>query len=965
MWPNGDRESATNWVRRLNGIRDLAPDMLFPHYQVIKVHSGGGKIDVQAGTHKMYEIIVEGEAPELGQVPLIGADAGDKGRLFTFDVANVIAPPLEVIPVPWSCSRGNSQNNFVSGLPGPMISLSDTPRQLDTFTLNGSILGILYYPSAGKTLVALKTTPGPGTSGYADLFYASDSTKKIEGAGDYQFKERITYAFSPFNTFSNWLYCEDLGTLVWISISSFSTQITVLDALTGSTTGAAPITNGDLVAPITSVTISSLNAYEGAVICRKMLVKTFRAHSYVHNFSAHTTADNANINARSIVGLSLPGGAVAWRWDPNTIWDNSPTIPYLRELCPLADIANAGFSDSGGQHQGRDYPWPDVGLGPAILLPGHPGVFLKGEIAKNDLIAFPLTGRVICSEETSVWTNPDFPTQERIRKPVDTQQTPPNDVMNPGLITAMSLGVFTPMFKVVGGNFATISTPGSGGGDFKEYQIGSQGYPRFGRMNSTSLHAWIVALDPATGEAKWKYEFPTLVAAEHYLVDTDSFSRVASSPWIAAWLASATSATTTPTATPSSSIVHPGQVKLSTYNNVFDRQYSVNEDSLENHLYWPTGAAYYFDPMFFTRTGDNSSGVASHSNLVADQDSGFLYGVYLQPMIVVSCADIWHRSDASVADRTHSADTAYSTRNNGYESDRLTVKANQVDVWAKIDFGAVIEPFPVGLVSRTFDATFFGDPHKLVCFKSFLGKWSRTGELLWTRELTTYHDETIDSSPGLDGKIPYPGLTIRICPTSAGVFLLRLERLPIQTSIREAALLPSHQYRVGSPQAGGQTLTDFVAHAFNSRAVLELRDTNGDLIWQKVVFDPTDLTPIWLCSASMFASETDATGNPWVIGRVDFSKNHSAKTLWMDSSPVYESLTRVSKVFACDASGTIMIRDAEAEDMDSQGLWPRDFNHAASYSNGRLRQQPSLLMEGVLRYPVGPSDFKVWAMGDS
>ncbi|MFI0608497.1 MAG: hypothetical protein ACH37Z_11510 [Anaerolineae bacterium] len=946
----------------------------FPDFQLVTIERvrGGGYFDVRTRSgalrKRVRAISLDSDWWTVGLVVVMGHYDREKRDPY---LRNPVGRQLLLwTAFAWSCSRGNPHNNFLAGRPGPFLDLA-SPRQIDTFTKNGAVMGLLYYTIAKSAFMASKTNPGPltGTSGYVDLFYASDPAKTVGSDADYKFKERVSNT-APGNTFANWHYCDDLQVLIWVaSGGSLSTRLIVLDATSGSTPDASPVTDSSFVTPMTSVVISGLNAYEGAVVCRQTLVKTHHgSHSYQHDYSAHTTTDAANVNLKSIVGLSLPSGAVAWRWDPNTIWDGSATIPYLRELCSPAEIGSAG--DPGGMHLGQPYPWPNIGIGPALLLPGHPGVYLRGDTAETDLVVFPLSGRVTCSEELTVWTNPDYPSLERIRRYVDTsQQMRPNDVFNPGLITAMSLGVFAPTYKQTGGGtggFYLISTPGSASGAIHEYRIGSNSYPQAGRDNSSELRAWLVALDPGTGTQRWKYEFPTLIPSEHYFVDLDSFARVSASPWIAIWLASATNAISTPTANASSSVVYPSQVTLANYVNTFDRQYAVAEDSVENHLYWPNGAQYLFDPVLFTRTGENGANAGTHSNLVADRDGEFLYSVYLQPYLFVSCADIWHRPDASIADRTHSADTTYCVANNGYESDRLTVKANRVDVWAKIDFGATFEPFPVGLTQKTFDATFYGDPHIIPCFRSFLGKWSKDGELVWTKELTTYHNETIDSSAGLNGRIPYPGLTLRICPTNAGVFLLRLERLPIQTSLREAAFIPPHQYRTGGVHAADQIRTDFIAHTFNSKAVLELRDTDGNVVWKKTIYDPTDIAPAWLCSAAMFASEANfqiESNDSWVVGRVDFSTNHTSKTLWMDNTPAYDPLTRVSKVFRCNAAGSITIQDADASSMDSLGFWPRDFNSDASYTNGILRQQASMLMGGTLIYPVGPSDFRLWAVG--
>lgn len=1003
----GFKESASDWVRRLGGMRDRTPDTAFPKYQITKVYEGGARVDLQAGTHKMKKIPVESLTengqesadPVLGSCPIFAFERGDKQMGFVWNLASFLASPIENIG-PWSCARGNSRGDFLAGTQGTVIPIltAPAPVKLDQVTSSGGIVGAVFYTLNGVDYLSIKNHQGThsGDPSYLDEFYALPPGSLLTSPSQYLFELRVSDVLATqvyINTFSSWHYCEELGLLVLAKRRRFNETGELIAISAKSTT-----TGASIVSP-TGILAVDFIADEGLVIAGKMLVKSHHLHSYNSTY----TSDTKNANNKCVLGIALPGMTVSWAWDPNKIWNGTSTFPARCRLVSPAVVADPSSQVGNGQHSvDTSQPWP-YGIGKSQLLPGNSAVYLP----ESKLIVLPVVGRKACDATTYTWSNPDFPivsgSFENRTRPVEVGQQHvnigrPNGfnytfLINGGFQFGVNVGVLYPIV-----NAGASPTIGGMAGAFAQHGLfgaSSNGVwaPYFGRGNSRKLRSWLVYLradetTPAGGEVKCQFDLPELDASnpENYLIDTDSFDRVETDPVVTQLMSEINGYSedlmlnTTPefvhctaSATASSALVHPDQIGLAAYQTDVDgndvlKTYDVKPGmgTLQDYLYWPPGASYLWDPMLLTQTGDNStdqntndaSGLSTNTNLAADVDEN-VYGVYLRPKLFVTCADIFHRVDESIADRTHSANPAWSTHLNGYAADRLTVKANKINFFSVVS--AQCAPPNAHAATAQANYVFYGQPNKVVCFRSFLGCWNKKGAQIWEKELTSYHDERVDSSPGLAGKIPYPGCTLRLEPTSAGLFVLRLERLPIQTSIREAALLPRRFY------ANRQ---DFVSHTFNSRMLVELYDKNGQVMFQQVVFDPStpdDLTPLWLCGCSMFASESP-DGVPWVVGRVDYSTDYNAKQNWMDNPATHPGLARYSKIFTCTAGGVLQVRDAVANDLDSNGVWPHDFVAALGHENGLVRQGAPVLNAGTVYYPaprVGSSGvFDLYAYGE-
>lgn len=896
----------------------------------------------------------EARSYAAGAGVIVGFEDGNKQLPFLERMGTYMGEVAQPIPIfvnyAWAHARGGWRNNFVAGVPGAMLDIDSEPVQLDTLTKAGDILGLLLYEVESTPILAVRSDPGlmTGVPGYTHpWFWTTTPLVLVDDTSDYVFWDHFNSLGTNVRTPANFAYCAALNLL----IHTGPNVIKVFDALTGSDS-ASPVIDGSEVDPITNYT-TSYATHLGITVVEDILVKTFHSHSYTHNYSTSVTTETSG-DAAKIIALQLPGSGssmtTVWSWSVNKVW-NGGTIPFRNE------VANCLPTLGGAQPTTAD--WGNRLSGSFLFLYGNPAVYFPSETPAEGLIVFPVTGRKVSSSETYTYTTEDgLNYRER-------------SVEGQWSSGQLATGAQTPEY--LHGKLKPWAT------------IGNAANSDGGPAGSRYLYNFLVALkvQPSTsdGEVAWKYQFPELDATEHYLVDTDSFGKVASSPWVAAWTSDIEGQTVGDDvwyfadASASSDIVHPDQVYVAEYKFggapglLVGNRHDILDGSVEDYLYWPNGAAYYWDPITTSNTGSNAPSTPRGfcQNSTVGDEGGNTYGVWLQPKIFVTCADIWHRPDASVVDRTHaSAQANYSTRHNGYESDRLTPIPDKVDVWAMVDdyviesAGEYYDVFE--LTAYQVDATFYGFPHKVVMFRSFMGKWNSAGELVWSKELTTLHDETIDDSPGLAGQLPYPGVTLRICPTSAGVFVLRLVRLPIETSLREPALCPQRNYR----DEAGQNAQDFVVHTRNTKAILELRNPeNGNVVWEQTVFDSTSMAPSWCCGAALFASESPAAGEPWVTGRVDFSKNYDAETLWMEDPPDYGSgLARISKVFTCDFEGNIEIRNAGEHSMDSVGQFPYDFINDLSHDNGRSRCAPSLLNAGVLQYPVGPTDFKLWGQGD-
>lgn len=865
----------------------------------------------------------------------------------------------------WSCARGNPRQNFLAGSTGDMIAIATAtaPTLLDNQTLSGLIFGILHLANPvgndPANILAVKNYPAgfAGTANFRDEFVAYDPSTGVASAADYLFQSQVdttdSHGVRYLNCFGAWHYCEALGLLIFArrrnpSFSVNASEILVIDAVSGSTIGATPVTDGSAVTPA-QISLVDFVADEGLVVCGEILVKTYHRHTYNHTHdgtSIVSTTDSMNDTNKSIVALSLPALEQQWAWDCNKIWNGTTTFPALRELVePAKVLATDNGATTALNNLSSSDPYM-YGFGTGLLLPGNPGCYL----ASKRYVVFPLVGRVCCQYQFETWSNPA--TSETLIRPVPLgQQTPPA-----GGVNALSECVYYTGYWTSGAVSGVISGSAVAVGNvpFLKYRNGIAAvvspvpikFPRIGVGNSTALHSWLVALNVESasteGEVAWSYELPVLEAANNYVLDQDSFDKVPGSAWVAKLLTDAGSIGTTVSG--STEVVHPDQAYMLTDDGVGNKTFGVRTATLESYLYWPAGASYYWDPMHITSTGDNnqnSTGATNstgpnrtQTNVVADSDDN-VYGCYLAPKLFISCAHLHHFPDASVADRTHSADTVYSTTNNGYEADRLTLKPDRVDVWF--------------LVPSNLQATAYGIPNKFICFRSYLASWDSSGTLRWRVELTDYHNERVDTSPGLAGAIPYPGCTLRIIPTSVGVFVLRLRRLPIKTTLREAALLPAQGY--SSSSKGGNT--DFVLHTYNSEAVLELRSAeDGSLTWRQTIYDPTSLGDSWMASCCMVGSESD-TG-PWVFGRVDFSTDYTAKNNWMDNPATHAGLTRVTKIFTCDKDGNLTTRNVNGTQTDvmSQGVYPYNFTSGFGLTNGQIRQWPVAMAAGQVYYPT-------------
>lgn len=913
----------------------------------IKTDHGDGTYTCDRPGTNILMKMVPSNSPELAEQLAVGMTVvikfynRDRNKPYIVRIAGGLAPEGE--PLGWMCSRANWQNNFIGGPSGEVPSISADSAVFSDLGV-GVILGIL-HPLDG--VLSVKSLPGLNTGlGYNPLYYADPP--------DYAFREQVTNLVTLYQygvTFCNWAYIAEIDALLWVSAKQFSpatTQVVLIHAVTGgAASSSTPVTDGSAATPW-EIQELSMTLTEGLSVCKDYLYKTYHVHAYSHTYGPDATTDSSSENEKSIVALTLPDLTVAWRYDANKVWTGSYPPPHLSVIDKLAYGRESvtGTEILAGQHAvSQTLPWPVSCGSCAALLPGHPGVVIEGDTLGESSLVVPLTGRVACTGNYAAWSHPTYPTYEKRYKPSDVGQQLPPDYTYLGF-PALSYGVWMPRYRVYTGTY------GPGG----IYALGSDGYCHFGpAANSTSLRAWLVALNCETGSEDWKYEFPALDPADHYLVDTDSFTKVSASPiktaWDAfpygQWGAGAGSSSA------SSDVVHPDQIILSTGGATL-RSYTTDGSALTDYLYWPNGARYYFDPQLWTNTGDNAETTGAHSpsragNVVADSD-GNIYATWLQPKLIISCAAMWHRSDATIDDRTHNPipawETPYNTLCNGYESDRLTLKPDHVDVWAKVD--------TTGTGPLTYTATFYGQPNKYTMFRSFLGKWNSSGALQWSQELTSWHDETIDTSPGLAGDLPYPGVTLRIIPTSAGIFVLRLERLPIDTTLREQQLLPHREYRTEF----GQVRRDFAGHTKNCKAILELRNpASGGVTWEREIFDPTALAPVWVCGAAMWAQGTT------VFGRVDWSTDYTAETLWMEDPPDYTGgLTRSSWIFRCDSSGNMETREADTGDPDSLGCFPYDFTASLSHDNGRVRQLQSAMVDGGLYYPVGPTDFDLWSI---
>lgn len=928
---------------------------------VVKVDNGDGTYDCHRPGTNIYMSRVETISPVLAQAIAVGMTVlirffrRDRTKPYIVRVAGGIKPELAEFLI-WACSRGNHCGNFMAHTPAAMLDISAVPVRVDPYLDPDLGSGLLIYPVSDSTYMVVHDEP--------DVLVALPPGV-LEP--DYWFGEFLSesVALSRVNTWGCLHYVESLNVILHLTRDGLlGTLLIAVDATSGSTPGAAPVTDFSDVTVMERATLDCC-LDEGCVVAGTRIVKGFHHHQYTHG--ASSTTDAIGTNNQCIVGVELTvdgselTAAVEWTWNPNTLWDGTATIPRWREIVNAATIVRTlnGIPVGGSIVQLDGEVWPSL-MGKSLLLPGTAPVYL----ADAGLVVVPISGRQTINTDTATWSNPTYPSQDsRTRR--TTAPYLPGVSGTPHLSVEGSPAGGT---AAAGVRLMTLQGVGLGGPGSVTYL-----HPVIDTTNSIALRAWLVALNVETGTEAWRYALPELLAtdSDNYHVDTDSFAKLSTCQrWVdhAAAIVAANTGAGPPVRTCSTSfsgdVVHPDEIALTNYassggDTTHEYATGLMGTTLADYLYWPPGALYYWDPMLITHSGENATGSLNQTqgNLVADANER-VYGVYLQPKIFISCADLWHQCDQSVADRTHSAVGTWSTIYNGFESDRLTLKPDMVDAYL------VIDKVIVSGVSVAYSVKYYGYPHRFTCFRSFLGCWDSTGQLLWTKELSTYHDEMIDDSPGLDGLIPYPGVTMRIIPTSRGVFLLRLERLNIKTTIREAALRPPAE----TTYSNTPTKNDFVNHAFNSKAVLEFRDLDGILQWKETIYDPTAMAPAWCCASFMLGSETASSGgDPWVTGRVDFSTDYDMKVRFMDSPASYGGLTRVSKMFTCDVDGNLETRDAVHTDPRGCGVWPYDFINTKGHHNGRAQCKANAIDGGVVHYggtPAGEANsFAIYKLG--
>lgn len=993
--------------------------------------------------HRDGMVVVVGKAYGNSYMPFVLGDT----RSYKSVIPVNFVPPVVISLYDWSCSRSNPKQNFLSGLPGFLFDISYgedsdlSPTKMDLFTQNGVFVGLLNYKvvldeEEGTEIDVFGVKNAKGsvtTSGFRDEFYSFLPNQFINDSTDLIYESTVNDMLTTcyYNSYNAYVFIPELTLLALFKrrrISSSiqaTSQVIVIDAISGSTPGGIAKLDGDLVTPYNIFTKNYI-IDSGYVNANGRIIKTHHQHQYTHNYTTNVTTDSSALGLnKTIVSINLETGADVWTWDPNMV-HNGETLPHLYEVVSCSDIsenltatASPSFDNTylKSSISGFSSLWP-LGIGNNILLPGNNGVYLF----EKDYVVIPICARRAHNGDSEIWVNPLNGTYE---SPVSPGLYATFDYTSvhgrlrytekgPIGITTASVGFFDARARTIGevtDNVVGISSSPaflSAGGivDF----FPSSASPA--SINSKIIYNYLIALkaaDTISGErVAWKYTFPALDAtnSDNYFIDTDSFSKVSSSDKMQAYIDYWTDiiAAYPPTesgslsSTPNSTVVAPDQV----YTDGYTFSYSTTGDpnagiepycnlsygysqsdsftmdiqgEFTEYLYWPSGATYLWDCINFTQAGNKGGSDISlpktNTSLVADSNEN-VYGVYLKPMLFVSCASLDHHVDFSLASRINPTPSAtWNTLYNGYESDAETIRPDIVNVWGtEIINGSYSRTISYGdpssstgpsdpctvlsdVQARTTNVVlnWYGFPNKYVKFKSFFVKFDSDGNLKWEKELTTYMDERIDDSPNLDGQIPYPGCTLRIIPTTAGIFVLRAVRLPIQTGLRESAI--ACRNITGLSQ-------DYISNVFNSKVVLELRDyETGDNLWddEVVIFDPTYMAPSWLSGVSMFGSEASSAGLPWVIGRVDYTKNHSAKTLLIDNPPDYGAgVYRISKVFTCDANGVLTIRNAlddteDFNDFGTNGCWPYDYVNPVGFDNGYVRQHTPLLMDGVIHYP--------------
>lgn len=977
--------------------------------------------------HRTGMVVIVGKAHGSPYLPFVLGDTRGYKKTKPSDFV-----PMLIFLYDWSCARSNPKQNFLSGLYGPAIDILDEdiiPYKLDrripaSEQKHGQIIGMVRYQEPlveeGEEfdLIGIKNFPGANfaNTSYKDEYFAIYPYENITQENDILFEVRVndlagvTGSWYYVNGPSSWFYCTEENVLIAIKYGQLfgfgpRCEVVCIDAVSGSLPGDNSEIGGAIVDAISRTVVTDATLNQGATICGNRFVKTYHNHSYVHNSLSETTTGSTGTsfvtNDHKIICYRIPNMSVIWSFNPDTIWNGTDTIPYLREIVPLCLSSGSGDIDQYKYGQSILNPgvisWP--GVGNAFMLPGNPGVFC--EISK--ILVLPIVGREACSSATYSYTNSNYPTVDfRTRySQLGQEYNYSGKQLGASFATAQAGPPWGFCFfrQYVGSSGSSTNSnitfmgknPAPGGGTFPTgaFQINA------GKPCSKKLNNFLVALDMDEssenyGKVKWKYEFPELLATDtnNYIVDHDSFSKV--SNWRPNVIDKAIEENTYSVPQSggfiiarnisfsfSSSVFSPDQFYLSSLSGTpsvppvsipaSSESYTMGTTGsfFEEYMYWPQSATYYWDPMPIMQAGDGvGSGVntfPTHSNIVADNADN-IYGVYLKPFIIVSCASVLHNNDESITDRTHTGIT-FNPEFSDYGPDRLTPKADNINVYGIANNNCVIVPGTS--MTDNLNITIYGYPYKHVMFKSFLAKWDNQGNLLQNKELTVYMNERLDNSSSLDGQLPYPGCTLRIIPSSAGLFVFRLERLPIQTSLREYAYFPYfHAQKTSGGSVYSESPGNSRSNLLNSKAIVELRDINTlEVIWSKTIFDPTSAAPIWCCGASMFASETASAGNPWVIGRVDYSKDYDAKTRWMDDPADYGAgLARFSKIFTIehinDEEPILKIRDAKYNDEDgnidlgSNGIWPHDYINPISYNNGLCRLDTPLLMEGTMHYPA-------------
>lgn len=450
--------------------------------------------------------------------------------------------------------------------------------------------------------------------------------------------------------------------------------------------------------------------------------------------------------------------------------------------------------------------------------------------------------------------------------------------------------------------------------------------PRNGATNnvasdSYTLRAWLRALSAATGAYQASYDFPALAAADHYMVDTASFtfSVGASSEAILAVLysyfgtfsqsvrgipshlefdlsAGSYAASGDPSwETPNDLRPVIGSLSAA-YNTRTWAKHSVadipraatvgGQQYLYPHYeFFSSPAGYHFDPCpYLERTSTSPLSYTAPPAIWLDADDN-LYLSWVQPKQIISAR---HSSSGDI------------------------LAAHQITAAAM-----AATPHPA---QGSMTVEWFGTPRIFCMYRSFLASFTPQLGMRWSVETTKYVTDTEDAS-GLS--LPYGSFVFRMLATSAGLYVLRTQRcddfssLPIAYNTARLANPGTFTRDYMNAQYTGHHNATAGDHEplLWAKLILELRNLDtGAVIWTQTLHDPTGTgTPTCIPAADMFANGSGVQGRfdtadaTWGGGGIGMNYGN------------YSLGTATGTMFSATAAGAVSTRAATTEDPQASG----------------------------------------------